>query len=135
MSAPSTVTTKGFTPFSICGGTGILDESGIAIEDFTFEPKRTHIDTMDADMAIKMRKSVTPMVTISLKGKVKTSAATGIAALCPGDLTTLTNFPSSANTFDPSAGVLAVDTLKMSQKRLNTIMEIDATVVNLPHAS
>lgn len=112
-----------------------MDESGIAVEDFSFEPKRTHIYTQDADQATKMVKSVNPTATITLKGKVKTSAATGIAAQCPGDTLTVSNFPSVANTMDPSAGVVFIESNKLSQKRLVTTMEIDTTIIHLALAS
>ncbi len=108
----------------------------MAVEDFSFEPTRTHIDTHDADMAVKMRKSVTPIAEINLKGKVKGASASGVAILCPGDVTAVANFTgATANTFDPAVGIIEVKTMKLSQGRLNTAFNLEVGITHLPHAS
>lgn len=154
MSAPSRVLTNGVTPISIGGGTGIVDETAttgtvtttiFAVEDFSFEPKRTHVDTMDADQAITMRKSTTPIAQLTMKGKVKSLSASGLIVQCPGTSITTTisgnalavaNFPASAVCgFLPTDGLIILDSLKYSQKRLNTALEADLALTHLPHAA
>lgn len=153
MSAPSRVLTNGVTPISVGGGTGIVDETYIAgtvtttifaVEDFSFEPKRTHVDTMDADQAITMRKSTTPVAVLTMKGKVK-SLTGGLIIQCPGTSITTTisggslalaNFPASAICgFLPTDGLIILDSLKYTQKRLQTQLEADLALTHLPHAA
>lgn len=153
MSAPNRVITNGVTPIGLGGLTGVQDEShtsgGVAtvifaVEDFSFEPKRTHRDTMDADEAITMRKSVTPIAAIGLKGKVKTLSASGLIVQEPGTSITTTisggslalaNFAASINGFAPTDGLIILDSVKFSQKRLITSLEADLALTHLPHAA
>lgn len=153
MSAPAKVTTNGVTPIGLGGNTGVVDEThttgGVAttvfaVEDLGFEPKRVHRDTMDADEAITMRKSVTPTCAITMKGKVYSLSATGVIVQQPGTSITTTisggsvalaNFAASVNSFDPTAGLIILDSIKFSQKRLVTALEADLAFTHLPHAA
>lgn len=153
MSAPSTVITNGVTPVTIGSLTAVADETYtagtvvttiFAVEDYSYEPKRSHKDTMDADEAITMRKSTTPTADITLKGKVKSLASNGVITKEPGTSITTTvsggavalaNYASSINGFDPTAGLLILNSIKFSRKRLVTSLEADLALTHLPHAS
>lgn len=149
MSAPSTVKINGVTPLGLGGLTGVQDEAHssttvLAVEDFSYEPKRAHKDTMDADEAITMRKSVTPTAAIGLKGKVKALTAGSLIVQEPGTSITTTigtgtlslaNYAASINGFDPTAGLIILDSIKFSQKRLQTALEADLQLTHLPHAA
>jgi hypothetical protein len=152
MSAPSTVKTNGIAPIGIGGLVGVQDEvytSGatttiFAVTDLNYEPKRTHIDTKDADDAITMRKSVTPMAVLNLKGKMK-SFTGGLTKQEPGTSITTTISGASlavanlaaagVNGFVPTDGLLILNSIKFSQKRLDTQLECDLTIDHLPHAA
>lgn len=150
MAAPSRVTTNGVTPVGLGGLTGVQDEvhsatTFFAVEDFSFEPKRTHRDTMDADEAITMRKSVTPQATITMKGKVKAftsgslivqEAGTSITTTIGTGTLSLSNFAAAGiNGYIPSDGLIILDSIKFSQKRLITSLEADLQLTHLPHAA
>jgi hypothetical protein len=152
MAAPSTVLTNGVTQTAIGTLTDVADEiytSGttvttlLAVEDFSFEPKRTHKETMDADEAIVMRKSVTPQAVITLKGVAK-SLANGLTSKCPGTSITTTvsggslalaNFASTINGFGPTDGLIILDSIKFSRKRLTPRLDCDCQLTHLPHAA
>ncbi len=150
MSAPATVLTNGVTQAAIGSLTDVADEiytagtvvtTVLAVDDFTFEPKRTHKDTMDADEALVMRKSVTPLAIISLKGKAK-SLANGLLSKCPGTSITTTvsggtlalaNFAASISGFLMTDGLIILDSIKFSRKRLTPALDCDLQVTHGPH--
>lgn len=154
MSAPATVKSNGLTQVGVGALSGVADETHktggtstviFAVQDFSFEPKRTPKDTMDADDAITMVKYVTPVAIITMKGKVKTLSSSGLIVQEPGTSITTTisgetlalaNFAATINGFDPTAGLILLESIKFNQKRIdNAALEADLTLRHLPHAA